>query len=119
MSWHTYREQHRLNQAGEALTEMLSFHEQRGLIERKVVGRVLGGSEFEPQRVIQQIDNLAQLTPATDPTTRALLEKLKQQLLQSKGNYSPEQDDQVIELLHQIALSESRYETHVIAQAIR
>ena len=116
MSWLSYREQQRLNQAGEALTEMLSFHEQRGLIERKVVGRVLGGSDFEPQRVMQQIDDLARLTPATDPTTRALLEQLKQQLLQSNGNYSPRQEDQVIGLLHQIALSESRYETHVIAQ---
>ncbi|MDG2050216.1 MAG: ATP-binding protein [Myxococcota bacterium] len=116
MSWLSYREQHRLNQAGEALNEMLSFHEQRGLIEQKVVGRILGESDFEPHRLTQQIDELARLTPASDPSTRALLERLKRQLLQSDAPYSLQQNDQVIDLLHQIALSESRYEAHVITR---
>ena len=114
-SWLSYREQQRLARAGTALTEMLSFHEQRGVIERKVIGRILGEDDFESDRVTHQIDELVLLAPAQDPRTRALLVQLKT-TLRTPGTFNPEQDEQVIDLLHQIALSESRYETHVITQ---
>ena len=114
-SWLSYREQQRLARAGTALTEMLSFHEQRGVIERKVIGRILGEEDFESDRVTHQIDELVLLAPAQDPRTRALLVQLKT-TLRKPGTFNTEQDEQVIDLLHQIALSESRYETHVITQ---
>lgn len=117
-SWLTYREQQRLTRARSLLGETLAFHEQHSIVERTVISVVTGHSNIESSRLIEQIQTLTTMSAPRDHETRALLVRL-QGHLSEPASISPEQTDATITLLHEIALSESRFEAGLIGELMQ
>jgi nitrogen fixation/metabolism regulation signal transduction histidine kinase len=118
-SWLTWREQARLSRARSLLATTLAFHEQHGRVQRSIIAIVTGEvANARTERILEQIDELTELAAPDDARTRDLLETLRRELA-SALPAAAERDDQIMQLLHEIALSEARFEAGLIGELQR
>jgi len=115
-SWLTWREQARLSRARRVLATTVAFHEQHGRVERGVISAVTNaGAPPDRERLVEQIETLADLCAPEDRETRSLVDRLAA-LLAEPGTDPTAHADQAITLLHEIATSGARYEARVVAE---
>ncbi len=117
-SWLTWREQTRLSETRLLLADALAFEQQRERVEHRLVAITVDAGSGGWTAVIVEIDTLGSFQLAQDRETRDLLARLKSRVASldpgSNGSTS-----EALQLLHQIEVSGSRYETRVLDQLAR